>query len=190
MRDQKDSKLFTLKNSKLYPPKTNEILGFINQKLSKSSGSCITNSNFNSFEQLTLLMISIFNKINILVHKINKLDARLRMTFKDSINGPSNNFEDENLPNVKIEFEKADQIQEVDRGQNKDTNQEFNLNKHKIQFTSLNTYTERICDVKVQHEKLNVNTSKLKEKNKSKKKKKAQNDKKNETITKKLLKTK
>ena len=105
------------------------------------------------------------------------------MTFKDSINGPSNNIEDENLPNVKIEFEKADQIQEVDRGQNKDTNQEFNLNKHKIQFTNLNTDTERLCDVKVQHEKLNFNTSKLKEKNKSIKKKKAQNDKKNETIT-------
>ena len=77
MRDQKDSKLFTLKNSKLYPPKTNEILGFINQKLSKSSGSSITNSNFNSFEQFTLLMISIFDKTNILVLKINKLDARL-----------------------------------------------------------------------------------------------------------------
>jgi hypothetical protein len=94
-------------------------------------------------------MISIFDKTNILVHKINKLDARLRMTFKDSINGPSNNFEDENLPNVKIEFEKADQIQEVDRGKNKDTNQEFNLSKHKIQFTNLNTDNESLCDVKV-----------------------------------------
>ena len=50
MRDCNHSKLFTMKNSKLYPSKTKEILGFISQNILNSTHLSSTNSKFNSSE--------------------------------------------------------------------------------------------------------------------------------------------
>ena len=119
MRDFNNYKLFTYKNSKFYPSKTNEILGYISQKIFDSSCSSSVNSNLNSSEHLLLLMFSIFDKINILVHKINKLDTRIRLTFKESIYDQSINVKTEKLSNCTIKSDKGHQTENI-----------YNYNQH------------------------------------------------------------
>ena len=58
-------------------------------------------------------MCSIFDKVNILVQKINKLDKRIRMTFKESASKPSINVEAEKLPNSTIKIERAEQTDDI-----------------------------------------------------------------------------
>ena len=88
MRDQKYPKLYTLKDNKLFQSKADEILSFINHKLFKSLSPSFTNSNFDSFQHFSILVLSLQDKINILVNKINKMDARMRTKFKDAHDEP------------------------------------------------------------------------------------------------------
>ena len=56
-------------------------------------------------------MFFIYDKISILVHKINKLDSRIRLTFKDSINKQATNVVTEKLSNYSTKSDKSEQTE-------------------------------------------------------------------------------
>ena len=58
-------------------------------------------------------MYSIFEKVNILVQKINKLDKRIRKTFKESASKPSINVESEKLLNYTLKIDRAEQTDDI-----------------------------------------------------------------------------
>ena len=58
-------------------------------------------------------MYSIFDKVNILVQKINKLDKRIRMTFKESASKPSINVEADKHPNYTFKIDRAEQTYDI-----------------------------------------------------------------------------
>ena len=47
------------------------------------------------------------------MHKINKLDTRIRLTFKDSIYEPSINVKTEKLSNCTIKSDKGHQTEDI-----------------------------------------------------------------------------
>ena len=181
MRDFNNYKLFTLKNSKLHPAKTNEILGYISQNLFNSTSSSLANSNFKSSEQFKLLMILIFDKVNILVSKINKVVARIRMTFKDSTSRPSMNVESEKLPNVTIKNEKAEQLKDINNHNRHDSNKnpieelqslrlDLDIDSSMPQFTKSDSEDVWTSNVPESHTELLSNTKKRRKKNNKSKK--------------------
>ena len=58
-------------------------------------------------------MFSIFDKVNILVQKINNLDKRIRMTFKESACKPSINVEAEKPTNYTLTIDRAEQTVDI-----------------------------------------------------------------------------